>query len=107
MKVLIKWSIVLSFMYMVWCESRPYIDLDKIKYEKYKNEVPKSHIPKEVLIYFKVTKERIRTFETGYKNLELNYGEKKIIAKYKTWLQEEKRKKKPKVVKVVKNELPK
>lgn len=94
----IKLIIVLSFMYMVWSESRPYTDLDKIKYEKYKNEVPKSHIPKEVLIYFRVTKERIRTFEKGYGNLELNHGERKIIAKYKTWLQKEKETRK-KVVK--------
>lgn len=103
----IKRFLILSFIWIVWCESKPVENLDKIKYEKYKNLVPKSHIPKEILIYFRVTKDKIKIFEKGYGNLELNHGEKKIIAKYKTWLQEEKRKKKPKVVKVVKNELPK
>lgn len=83
----IKIFLVLSFFYISWYETRPIKDFDKIKYEKYKNLVPKSKVPKEVLIYFKITEDKIKVFEGGYKNLELNYGEKKVITKYKKWLE--------------------
>lgn len=60
--------------------------MDRRKFDLYKNKVPKSKISKEVLIYFMVTEEKHPVFEKGFKNLKLNTREKKIIAKYKTWL---------------------
>lgn len=69
----------------------PIPDKDKEHFEYYKDRVVMDKvIPKEELIYFRITdKERLKLYKKH--RPVLNYGEKKIISKFKTWLNEQRK----------------
>ena len=69
----------------------PIPDKDKEHFESYKDRVGMDKvIPKEELIYFRIiTKDRLKLYKRN--KPVLNAGEKKIISKFKTWLNEQRK----------------
>lgn len=69
----------------------PVPDKDKERFEYYKDKVvTDKKIPKEELIYFRITtKERLKFYKAN--RPVLNAGEKKIISKFKLWLNEQRK----------------
>lgn len=83
-KLLILLVLFIGFYECYW----PIPDVDREHFEYYCDKVvTDKKIPKEELIYFRIiTKERLILYKQ-YRPV-LNYGEKKIISKFKTWLNE-------------------
>lgn len=67
----------------------PIPDYDREHFDYYCNRVVSdTKIPKEELIYFRITtKDRLKLYKRN--RPVLNAGEKKIISKFKTWLNEQ------------------
>ena len=64
----------------------PVPDKDKEHFKYYKDKVVSyNKIPKEELIYFRITTKDRLEFYKKHRPV-LNYGEKKIISKFKIWL---------------------
>lgn len=84
MKILLL-IVPLIFLYELYW---PVPDKDREHYEYYKDKVVMDKvIPKEELIYFRITDKDRLEFYKKHRPV-LNYGEKKIISKFKTWLNE-------------------
>lgn len=87
MKILL-FIVSLIFLYELYW---PVPDKDREHYEYYHNKVVKDKkIPKEELIYFRITsKDRLKFYKQN--RPVLNAGEKKIISKFKSWANEQRK----------------
>ena len=87
MKILL-FIVSLIFLYELYW---PVPDKDREHYEYYHNKVVKDKkIPKEELIYFRITSKDRLTFYKQNRPV-LNAGEKKIISKFKLWSNEQRK----------------
>lgn len=84
-KLLIFFVLFIGFYECYW----PIPDIDREHFDYYCDKVVQDKkIPKEELIYFRIiTKERLKFYKAN--RPVLNAGEKKIISKFKTWLNEQ------------------
>lgn len=80
--------LILSVLFIFIKESYwPIQDKDREHYDRFVELTNyKSNIDREILILFKVTEERYPSFKQYFKNIKLNYAEKKKIVKFKVWL---------------------
>ena len=88
MKLLIVFVMFIGIYECYW----PIPDKDREHFDYYCNKiVTDNKIPKEELIYFRVTtKDKLKLYKQN--RPVLNAGEKKIILKFKTWLHDRTRK---------------
>ena len=87
MKLLIVFVMFIGIYECYW----PIPDKDREHFDYYCNKiVTDNKIPKEELIYFRITtKDKLKLYKQN--RPVLNAGEKKIILKFKTWLNEQRR----------------